>query len=278
MGTGHGTPVVSLSMGIVSSCVKKNDGNPDVSSTPEIAHNTKLKTVVENEPVSSSKTVSFHLVRHGETDYNRTGKIQGHMDIPLNENGMNQAKELGKCIPHFVPSVDAVVASPVLRGKQTGEEIHRSMGDDSITFAVMDAFAELHYGDLVDTLLVDCNGTVVDLKEKQWASGKWDASFPGEEGESFQSIVDRMEQGFVELGKKCEDGANIIVATHSQCIEAFLVYLKAFSYTDIEERARNKNCTVSTIALNVDTGAFSVEKVFQDMTVHIKKIGGINQG
>merc|ERR1719295_116150 len=155
------------------------------------------------------------------------------MEIPLNNNGFNQAKELGQCIQKYVPSIQAVVASPVLRGKQTGEEIHKSMNDESedISFSVMDAFAELHYGDLVDTMLKDCNDTVVDLKEKQWANGNWDASFPGEKGESFQSIIDRMERGFKELGQQYEDGAHVIVATHSQCIEAFLVYLKAFSYT-----------------------------------------------
>ena len=90
----------------------------------------------------------------------------------------------------------------------------------------------------------------MDLKENQWANGKWDVSFPGDQGESFRSIVDRMEQGFVDLGRLHRDGANIIVATHSQCIEAFLVYLKAFSYNDIEERSKNKNCKDVTISTN----------------------------
>ena len=261
-------------MGNIFSCAKRND---DISEDA-VSTECPLTAVVVDAAQKSSKMVYFHLVRHGETDYNRTGKIQGHMDIPLNDNGMNQAKELGQCILKHVPSVNAVVASPVLRGKQTGEEIHKSMDDESISFSVMDAFAELHYGDLVDTMLADCNETVVDLKENQWANGKWDVSFPGDQGESFRSIVDRMEQGFVDLGRLHRDGANIIVATHSQCIEAFLVYLKAFSYNDIEERSKNKNCTVSTIALNVDTKVFRVEQVFQDMTCHIQKIGGINQG
>merc|ERR1711972_740952 len=108
----------------------------------------------------------------------------------------------------------------------------------------------------VDTMLKDCNDTVVDLKEKQWATGNWDASFPGDKGESFQSIVDRMEKGFMELGEEYDDGAQIIVATHSQCIEAFLVYCKAFEYTNLEERKKNRNCTVSTIVLDVNTGKF----------------------
>ena len=45
-----------------------------------------------------------------------------------------------------------------------GEEIHKSLSDDKIKFTVMPAFAELHYGDLVNKLLTDVNGIVVDLK------------------------------------------------------------------------------------------------------------------
>ena len=36
------------------------------------------------------------LARHGETDYNKNKKVQGHSDIPLNEEGIRQGKEAGK--------------------------------------------------------------------------------------------------------------------------------------------------------------------------------------
>lgn len=227
---------------------------------------------------SKDKHVYFYLVRHGETDYNKQGKIQGHMDIPLNENGFNQAKSLGQCITKYVKNINAVVASPVLRGKQTGEEIYKQLDSEKVTFKVMEEFAELHYGDLVDTLLSECNDLVVDLKENKWASGDHDASFPGDKGESFNSIINRMKSAFLKLGDEFDIDSHVIIATHSQCIEAFLVYLNAFGYKNKEIRSKNKNCTISTIVLNVENKSFKVEKVFEDLTVHVDKIESINQG
>eukprot|EP01084_Bolivina_argentea_P142974 251144_1 len=160
---------------------------------------TEIKVEDNNETKedeNNDKMICFHLVRHGETDYNKEGKVQGHMDIPLNENGLNQAKELGLCLAEYLNSAKAVIASPVLRAKQTGEAIHKQMNENAeVEFKVMDAFAELHYGDLVGMLLKDCSDIVVDLKENKWAKGEFDESFPGKDGESLNSIIARMTQG-----------------------------------------------------------------------------------
>ena len=147
-----------------------------------------------------------------------------------------------------------------------------------LKFAVMSEFAELHYGDLVDRELKDVNDIVVDLKEVKWANGVLDASFPGDKGESFNSIIGRMTDGFYQLGQEYADGANIIVATHSQCIEAFLVHLEAFGYLDKEIRKQNKNCTISKIEYNVGAKEFNVKSVFDDLTAEVAKIETLNLG
>jgi len=142
----------------------------------------------------------------------------------------------------------------------------------------MEEFAELHYGDLVGMLFKDCSEKVVDLKEKKWANGDFDASFPGDKGESFNSITTRMKDGFYKLGEQYDNGSNIIIATHSQCIEAFLVYLGAFGYNDKEIRAKNKNCTISKIQFNAKDKKFKVESVFDDLTADVEKIETLNLG
>ena len=61
------------------------------------------------------------ITRHGQTDLNRTRRMQGRVECPLNEKGISQARQSRKNIDdiHF----DAVYASPLQRAQMTGSII-----------------------------------------------------------------------------------------------------------------------------------------------------------
>jgi broad specificity phosphatase PhoE len=61
------------------------------------------------------------LVRHGKTDWNTTGRIQGEVDIPLNDEGRRQAKEIA--FELSTKKIDAVFSSELSRSFTTAEEI-----------------------------------------------------------------------------------------------------------------------------------------------------------
>ncbi|CUX16843.1 histidine phosphatase family protein [Clostridium sp. C105KSO13] len=65
--------------------------------------------------------MKLYLVRHGETAWNKAGRVQGHSDIPLNENGIYLAEETAKGLKD-VP-LDLAYTSPLCRAKQTAEII-----------------------------------------------------------------------------------------------------------------------------------------------------------
>lgn len=67
------------------------------------------------------KYCTLYLVRHGETDWNVKGLIQGHSDIPLNENGVKQVKNLA--IKLRTVKFNAVYSSDLIRAKRTAEII-----------------------------------------------------------------------------------------------------------------------------------------------------------
>lgn len=70
----------------------------------------------------------FYLVRHGQTDWNKDGKIQGTTDIPLNEAGRCQAeqlanklKEKNKSVIFSKTKIDAIYTSPLQRAFETAD-------------------------------------------------------------------------------------------------------------------------------------------------------------
>ena len=66
------------------------------------------------------------LVRHGETDWNRLGRWQGHSDTPLNARGREQARELAPQLD----GVDVVYSSDLARARETAEILAEELGAD----------------------------------------------------------------------------------------------------------------------------------------------------
>ena len=71
------------------------------------------------------------FIRHGETAWNRIKRIQGHIDIPLNETGFVQARHLAVRLASELSAgrgLDAVYASDLLRARQTAEPAVAALG------------------------------------------------------------------------------------------------------------------------------------------------------
>lgn len=89
--------------------------------------------------------MKIYLVRHGETDWNNLGKIQGQIDNPLNSTGKMQAKE---CATFFNDvEVDHLVTSPLDRAMETMEHI-KVQNDFDMKIHVRNDFIERNFGAL----------------------------------------------------------------------------------------------------------------------------------
>jgi broad specificity phosphatase PhoE len=81
--------------------------------------------------------------RHGQTDWNAQGKIQGHQDIALNSAGIEQAHALGQQLQPL--QIEFIASSDLLRARQTAD-IVATYGTPSILYTP--ELREIHYGTL----------------------------------------------------------------------------------------------------------------------------------
>ena len=70
----------------------------------------------------------FYLVRHGQTDWNREKRLQGHTDIPMNETGIRQITELAEKLREAGIRFDRLIASPLDRARKSAEIIAEKTG------------------------------------------------------------------------------------------------------------------------------------------------------
>jgi probable phosphoglycerate mutase len=137
------------------------------------------------------KVPTLVFVRHGETDWNVEGRLQGQRDIPLNARGRGQARRNGATIAEKIPEALGYdfVASPLWRARETMEIARAAMRLDPKDYAVDPRLVEITFGELEGFTYQDIeNRTPGWLKSRD--ENKWEFLPPG--GESYRMLSDRI--------------------------------------------------------------------------------------
>ncbi len=143
------------------------------------------------------------LVRHGETDWNLRGLVQGSTDIPLNERGYSQARVAGEFLAR--ENWDFLYASPLARAYATAETIGEQIGSSEIH--TESRLQERHFG--------EAEGMEVVLR-KEFFRGK---AIPG--AETWEEVQARGLEVIEQLALR-HPGARILVVSHGGFIAGLL--------------------------------------------------------
>jgi broad specificity phosphatase PhoE len=128
----------------------------------------------------------IYLLRHGETEWNAERRFQGGLDSPLTARGIEQAQLCGRKLAETVDKVDALVASPLGRARQTAA-IVRSFGDYPDT-RLDSRLAELSLGCWDGLTDVDVDAGWPGLRD---GATRYDWYFRSPDGESYDSAAAR---------------------------------------------------------------------------------------
>ncbi|MGE5086250.1 MAG: histidine phosphatase family protein [Bacillota bacterium] len=195
-----------------------------------------------------SKTI--YLFRHGQTDWNLARRMQGHTDIPLNEEGCRQAATLQEFFKNN--PVELMVSSDLTRAKQTAEIANTYLQAQHI---LNSDFREVFLGD-IEGLTQD--EIIARYGEDQWL--KWTShesknfSFTYQNGESALSAIERFQKGLTQLCLNSKE-ERIGVCTHGLMMRRFLHSLRP----DLKEAIPIPNCVVYTIQWSRDLGFTATE-------------------
>ncbi len=158
--------------------------------------------------------MKFFLVRHGETEWNKLGRFQGHEDIKLNKRGLAQAVETANAAAGWGHS--AIYSSPLIRTMQVAVEMAK------VTQAPVSecpGLKELGLGDLEGV-----TGEEMRLGWPEvfsaWRSSPEKVSMPN--GESLFQLRARAWQSILDIEQKHSEGESVVVVSHNFAIRSIV--------------------------------------------------------
>lgn len=160
--------------------------------------------------------MKIYVIRHGETNANKDGVLQGASNWPLNEDGVKLAKLTGENMKGI--KFDACFSSPLDRAKQTAELVLKHSGN-KINIIFDKRIEELNMG-IYEGKKFKPNELEAPLLKMLLF--KWNAFFCGrfKGGETVRELCKRTQELLNEVSKM--DYENVLISTHGCAMRAML--------------------------------------------------------
>ena len=158
----------------------------------------------------------IYVIRHGQTKLNNAKLLQGRSDLPLNETGMEQAREAGRWLAGQGVSFQRVYSSPLVRAIQTAELVA-----PGVPVVADDRLIEMDYGPYEGSDLQNPAPEIIEFFSDFVHN-------PAPDGmEQLSEVVARTGE-FVEELNGASD--NVLISTHAIAMKGILEYLTPTSH------------------------------------------------
>lgn len=146
------------------------------------------------------------LVRHGRTALNAAGKLQGRLDVPLDDVGRDQAT----AVANHVGPVDELISSPLLRAVQTAEAF-------GVPFEQDERWVELSYGRFEGMSSTEA------MSAEAWEQWRLDPNYVPDGGESLVDLDERVRSACEAIAERARDH-DVAIVTHVSPIKSAVAW------------------------------------------------------
>jgi len=157
---------------------------------------------------------TLYLVRHGETEWNRNGRWQGHADIALTEDGRQQARALGARLRAERIPVDHIYTSDLSRASETAAIIAAAIGLEAVPVPEL---REIDVGEW---------SGLTRAEIMQRFPGAFETVFHAPNGETHAAFERRVVDAVLGLAER-HAGEHIMLVTHGGTVRSLLGYVFA---------------------------------------------------
>ena len=159
--------------------------------------------------------MNIYLLRHGQTDWNLEGRIQGHTDIPLNPYGKLQIAQTATDLAGICSNMDLILCSPLLRARESARIVAEKLNysEDRIIEEPL----------LIERCFGEAEGLTAAEREEKYPNYFYsDISyhFPGME--SFEELIERAYNVFKTIVDTYKDKENILAVSHGAILAAII--------------------------------------------------------
>jgi broad specificity phosphatase PhoE len=167
----------------------------------------------------------LYFIRHGETDWNAEGRLQGQHDTPLNKVGIGQAVRCGDILRALLerdgrdPRAFDYVASPLDRARKTMERVRKGLALDPAGYRTDARLVELSFGHWEGFTFAELKARVADTRALAAREhDKWSFVPPG--GESYADLLVRVSAWHASVTR------DTIVVSHGGVARTLIVHFE----------------------------------------------------
>lgn len=160
------------------------------------------------------------IIRHGETDWNASGRLQGCEDVAMNERGRIQARLVANYLSAY--SWNTIFSSPLQRALETAEIINEKIRLPQIH--ILDALKERDYG--------EASGLLPEERRIRFSDG----IIPGQE--DFDHLKERAMQALNSIVHDYA-GKQLLIVTHGAFTNSILYSISEGAYGSFKTRLKN---------------------------------------